>query len=272
MNRETASSGLVTATRKVLGEIAEILEIFPRAVVVGGSVPYLLIPQDLESHEGTVDIDIVFDIKQPGADPVLTLHEMLERRLFVQDPRKPFRYEKGIHIGDQAYQVIVELLAGGPTSPSGMVHIPTEDIYVSIIPGMEVALVNPRETRIPASTHQTIHVASIPSFFAMKARALQKREALKKTKDAYDIVYCLRNYPGGSQALAEEFRMAISHPMIASGVELLESLFSSVDAMGPQAYAWGADDFVDVSLKQREAYERVAELLAAIDRLRTTGP
>lgn len=84
MSRENATPGMIAATRIVLGEIAEILEKYPKAVVAGGFVPYLLIPQELEPHEGTVDIDIVLDLDQPGADDVYTLHEILERRMFVQ--------------------------------------------------------------------------------------------------------------------------------------------------------------------------------------------
>jgi hypothetical protein len=82
MSRENATPDLVLATRFVLREIAQILENYPKAVITGGSVPYLLIPQENEPHEGTVDIDIVLDLDQPGADEVFTLHEILERNLF----------------------------------------------------------------------------------------------------------------------------------------------------------------------------------------------
>ena len=67
----------------------------------------------------------------------------------------------------------------------------------------------------------------------MKAVALSRRVKLKKTKDAYDIVYCFRNYPGGVDAVAEEFLSAITNPTIASGVELLRELFASTDSVGP---------------------------------------
>ena len=264
MSREHATPGPIAATRLVLGEIAEILETYPRAVIAGGSVPYLLIPQDIEPHEGTVDIDVVLDLKQPGADEVYTLHEILERRLFVQDLKKPFRYTKVVDIEDEPYQVLIELLAGGNPPPDGLRHIRSEDVYVSIIQGMEVALENPLEVSLPDNSSQSVSVASLPAFFSMKAVALSRREELKKTKDAYDIVYCLRNYPGGVDAVAEEFRNAISNPIVASGVELLKDLFGSIDSVGPVAYAREADDFEDASLKQREAFERVAELLAKI--------
>ena len=265
MSREHATPGLIAATRMALGEIAEILETYPRAVIAGGSVPYLLIPQDIEPHEGTVDIDVVLDLKQPGADGVYTLHEILMRRLFVQDPKKPFRYTKGVDIEGEHYQVLIELLAGGNPPPDGLRHIRSEDVYVSIIQGMEVALENPQEVPLPDDSNQRVSIASLPAFFSMKAAALRRREDLKKTKDAYDIVYCLRNYPGGVDAAAGEFRSATSNPIVASGVELLKDLFASPDSIGPVAYAREADNSEVAALMKREAFERVAELLSKLD-------
>ncbi len=264
MSRENATPGLIAATRFVLGEIAEILETYPRAVIAGGSVPYLLIPQEIEPHEGTVDIDIVLDLKQPGGDEVYTLHEILERRLFVQDPKKPFRYTKGINTGGEQFQVLIELLAGGSPPPSGLQHIQAEDVFVSIIKGMEVALDNPVDVPLPDDSSQRVSVASIPAFFSMKAVALTRREDLIKTKDAYDIVYCLRNYPGGIEAVGEEFRSALVNPLVASGLELLKVLFASPVSLGPVAYAREADNIEELELMKREAFERVAELLAKL--------
>lgn len=43
-----------------------------------------------------------------------------------------------------------------------------------------------------------IAVCSIPALLAMKGHAIEGRY---KQKDAYDVYYCIRNYPGGPQAL-----------------------------------------------------------------------
>lgn len=265
MSRENASSGMIEATRVVLGEIAEVFGNYPRAVIAGGFVPYLLIPQDDVPHEGTVDIDIVLDLEQPGADEVLTLHETLERRLFVQDPKRLYRYSKGIESGGEHFQVLVEFIAGGDPPPNGLRRILTEDVYVSIIPGVEIALQNPKVVQLPDDENHRISVASLPAFFAMKAVALSRREDSAKSKDAYDIVYCLRNNPGGVEAIAAEFKSSIANPILASGVELLRELFASVDAVGPLAYAQDAESLEELHLMKREAFERVAQLLARID-------
>ncbi|MCB8933071.1 MAG: nucleotidyl transferase AbiEii/AbiGii toxin family protein [Fimbriimonadaceae bacterium] len=235
--RDDVSSGSVKAARIALAEIAEILETYPGAVVAGGFVPYLLIPQHVEPHEGTVDIDLVLAFDQPGGDDVFTLHEILERRLFQQDPGKPFRYTKGIDLDGEIYPVMVELLGGGNPPPGGLRRIGTEDVHLSIISGMEVALEGPLVVSIPDTPNRTISVASIPSFLSMKAFALERREERKKPKDAYDIVYCLRNYDGGVGAIAQVFREKLPHAIIASAVESLGVSFGSTDAVGPVAYA-----------------------------------
>jgi hypothetical protein len=264
MSRTHAAPGLISATKIVLGEIAEILESYPKAVIAGGTVPYLLIPQDAEPHEGTVDIDIVLDLQQPGADEVLTLHEILQQRLFQQVETKPYRYAKAVIVEETRYEVLIELLAGGDPAPSGLRRIPTEDVYVSIIQGMEVALENPVNLPLPGGSGQRVSVASLPAFFAMKAVALSRRDALIKPKDAYDIIYCLRNYPGGIDAMAREFSNVLPSSIVHAGVELLKDLFASIDSVGPVAYAKDTADPEEASLRRREAFERVALLLDRI--------
>lgn len=268
MSRDQAAPGLIAATRLALQEVAEILESYPHAVIAGGTVPFLLIPQDNDPHEGTVDIDIVLDLNQPGADTSMTLNDVLMQRLFQQDTKRPFRWTKGVSLGGENHIVLIELLSGGEPPVGGMKNILTEDVYVSIIKGMEVALENPVEVQIPGSPGHRVSVASIPAFFAMKAVALESREDTKKAKDAYDIVYCLRNYEGGVEVIADQYREALANPIVSSGFELLKSLFSSVEAIGPIAYSKGGADADQATLLAREAYERVRELVETLESAR----
>ncbi len=139
----------------------------------------------------------------------------------------------------------MELLAGGDPPPTGLRHIRTEGVYVSIIKGIEVALDNPIDVRLPDDSNLTISIASLPAFFATN---------------------CLRNYPGGVHEIAKEFQSAISSPIVAAGVDLLRELFATTGSIGPVAYARGSEDLEDAALKRREAFERVAELLERIRR------
>jgi hypothetical protein len=86
----------------------------------------------------------------------------------------------------------------------------------------------------------------------------------KKEKDAYDVYFMLRKYPGGPAALAEAFRPVLGHPLINEGLRKLRSKFSTVEDIGP---VWAAqveeEQGGDGELARRDAFERV-DLLARL--------
>ena len=105
-----------------------------------------------------------------------------------------------------------------------------------------------------------VRVAGIVPFLVMKAMALADRV---KTKDAWDIYFCLRNYPGGIPALAEAFRPHLGNKLVQEGVSKIREKFLTADHAGPQ---WCAD-FDEITdpdervLRTRDAFERIDDLL-----------
>ena len=75
-----------------------------------------------------------------------------------------------------------------------------------------------------------ISVASIPAFLVMKGFALGNR---LKTKDAYDIYYCVRNYPSGPNALAKVCRPLLEHEDGRNSYTTIDKKFETVDGFGP---------------------------------------
>ena len=75
-----------------------------------------------------------------------------------------------------------------------------------------------------------IAVASIPAFLAMKVYAIENRD---KRKDAYDIYYCIRNYPGGINGLAEATRPLLSVKSALTGFRLISGKFRHAKDFGP---------------------------------------
>ena len=73
-----------------------------------------------------------------------------------------------------------------------------------------------------------IAVCSIPALLAMKGYALNGRY---KQKDAYDIYYCIRNYPGGPEALAEECKLILARASAEIGIERLAFRFIELERM-----------------------------------------
>ena len=254
MRQENFELGQIAPTRLALEEVAEVFGSYLGVVLIGGHVPLLLIPQDAEPHEGTIDIDMILHPENLLGDEVLTLHEQLLHRNFVQDTVKPFRFSKVV----SHHTVILELLSGGTPPRDGMLRIEREDVYVSVIPGLEVAFDFNVQVQFSGSNGCSLNVASLPSFLAMKAVALDRRA---NPKDAYDIMYCLRCFPGGLDAIVAEIEPAVGHPLVMAGVRLLGQLFMKHDSIGPVSYASNERDLEEAALMRREAYSRVNDLL-----------
>jgi hypothetical protein len=75
-----------------------------------------------------------------------------------------------------------------------------------------------------------IAVCSIPALLAMKGHALQNR---LKQKDAYDIYYCVRNYRGGPEVLAESCRPLLAYASAVSGYRYIAEKFDRYEGFGP---------------------------------------
>ena len=75
-----------------------------------------------------------------------------------------------------------------------------------------------------------ITVASIPALLAMKGYAIAKR---LKPKDAYDIYYCIWNFPGGVDALVEATQPLLDVESARQGYRLISDKFRSVEDSGP---------------------------------------
>ena len=75
-----------------------------------------------------------------------------------------------------------------------------------------------------------IAVASIPALLAMKGYAIANR---LKRKDAYDIYYCIRNFPGGVGALVAATMPLLKVDTASTGYDLLSGKFRNVNDFGP---------------------------------------
>ncbi len=112
-----------------------------------------------------------------------------------------------------------------------------------------------------------IAVASIPALLAMKGFAIANR---LKRKDAYDIYYCIRNFPGGVDALVTATFPTLRVETAKEGYRLIEDKFRTVDDFGPTSVR----QFVDGSPLlggrtadqwQQDAFGQVDARLAGLD-------
>ncbi len=260
----------VNAARSVLLELSHLLGAYRNGIViVGGWVPGLLFPGLDEQHIGSIDVDLALDRKMLQDVGYRSILELLLARGYRQGDQ-PFIFYRTITIRDLIFEVEVDFVTSeyGGTGKRHRTQV-VQDMHPRKARGCDLAFKMPREVLIKGvlpdgGIDQTfIRVVSIVPFMVMKAFALGDR---LKEKDAYDIYYCLKNYPGGLNELIGEFRPHINNTLVKEGLNILLEKFSSPEHIGPKFVA----DFQEINDQelratlQRDVYERIAYLLEGL--------
>jgi len=262
------SADLAEAARSVLLELVRLLGDYrDDIVVVGGWVPQLILPQTPKQHIGSIDVDLALNHRNLQEAGYSTIQALLLGRGYEQDPRQPFIFHRTITVRGKPIKVEVDFLAGeyegtGPKHRTQPVHVGRArkargcDLAFDLFVETEISGVLPDGGRDQAP----VRVSSVVSFLAMKGMALHDR---LKEKDAWDIYFCLTNYPGGMDALAHEIEPHVGHRLVREGLLKIAEKFSSPDHVGPQFVA----DFEEVqdaeerAILLRDAFEKVDYLL-----------
>jgi hypothetical protein len=228
------------AVKTVLIEVGQILGSFKgKFAVVGGAVPWLLLGAEDMPHVGTLDVDLTLDAHALGDGEYATLIDALRGHGYAR--RKTLRRFQLVRQvpaqdGGGAIDIIVDFLM--PRDAEIVKNVPPliSDFAVQRADGADLALRFYQMVAISGSmpdggtNRVEIAVCSIPALLAMKGHALQGRY---KQKDAYDIYYCVRNYPDGTAALAEACRPLLAHPSGERGYRFIAEKFDTVDGYGP---------------------------------------
>ena len=228
------------AVKAVLIEIGQILGSFKgKFAVVGGAVPWLLLGNEDMPHVGTLDVDIGLDAAALGDGEYATLIDALRGHGYQQRAElRRFQLVRQVSAtdGGVSIDVIVDFLM--PRDAEIVKNVPPliSEFAVQRADGADLALRFYQMVAIagpmPAGGNNRVEIAvcSIPALLAMKGHALQGRY---KQKDAYDIYYCVRNYPEGIDALAEACRPLIGHASGEQGYRYIAEKFDTVDSYGP---------------------------------------
>ncbi|MHB0878068.1 MAG: nucleotidyl transferase AbiEii/AbiGii toxin family protein [Anaerolineae bacterium] len=258
----------VQAARSVLIELAHLLGQYrEETVLIGGWVPELLMPG--QGHVGSMDVDLLLDHRALAEPRYDTLHDLLAGHGYAE-ASQPFIFQRLVRHAGRDVIVEVDLLAdqyGG----TGRQHRtqPALGIRAHKIRGGSLALAAADEVLVAGTLPDgsqdavRVRVASIAPFLVLKALAMRER---LKPKDAYDVYFCLRHYPGGIRAVADRL---IALGRIRLTIEALQSLresFASTDHVGPRHAAsfLAADDPELAEYVRRDAFELVRELLGAV--------
>jgi hypothetical protein len=260
----------VQAARSVLLELARLLGQYRNDVaLVGGWVPELLFPEAELVHVGSLDVDLALNHRTLQDAGYRTIHELLlERGYTQQTDGPPFQYFRSVSTPDgQVIIVQVDFLAGEYEGRGRRHrHQRVAGMQPRKARGCDLAFAASTEIRIegvlPGGGRDSVivRVTGVAAFIIMKGMALEDR---LKEKDAWDIYFCLRSYPGGTAALAEQFKPLLKHGLVREGLAKIADKFGSVDSYGPIAIAGFEEsgDPEERAIRQRDAFERVQDLL-----------
>jgi hypothetical protein len=255
-----------TASRAVLIEAMNVLGAFrDKIVIVGGSVPELLYPN--RGHAGTLDVDLAVSPTALGGGAYETILKRLTDAGYTHQIN-PTRFLK--HVEGVEDPVKLDLISGQYQDAGKVPEVQIDELQISTLCGLDLAFEVCREIEIsgpmPDGTQNTVRakVVEPQAFILIKAFALDER---LKEKDAYDIVFVLRNFQPDIEALAERLRPLLKNGLAREGYKILKSKFDSLESVGPSSaarvYEAAGENFAQ---SQRAAYEYAQDLFRATDR------
>lgn len=270
IGRTDYTADAVAAARSVLLELTHLLGQYrDDIVVVGGWVPELLLPQSQVHHIGSTDVDLALNHRTLQEAGYRTIKELLLARGY-REGSQPFIFHRIVQQGSREIVVEIDFLAG-EYEGTGQSHRTqkVQGVRARKARGCDLAFDDSTEVTLhgvlPEGGEDTarVRVASLVPFLTMKGIALTER---LKEKDAWDVVFCLQHYPGGVDALIQEFRPHLAHGLVQEGLKSLAEKFASPNHIGPKFVA-DFEELTDLdarALVQRDAYERVQYLLQGL--------
>jgi hypothetical protein len=220
-------------------------DLLDELVVVGGLVPTLLIDQarpESEKHVGTMDLDVGMTLAILDGRRYEELTARLRAAGFSPDENERGNITRQRWRIDDGHKVTVDFLI--PPSREGDVGGRLRDIqddFAAIIaPGLRLAFRDRVNVTIDGRTirgelaRREVGVCGPGAFVVMKALAFRSRG---ENKDAYDLVYLLRNYGAGVEDVAARLAPLLDDDEATRAVQILREDFGAIDRIGPRRAA-----------------------------------
>ena len=258
------------AVKSVLIEIGQILGSYRgKFAVIGGAVPWLLLNESDMPHIGTLDVDLSLDAEALSNGEYARLVESLLRRRYHQPVnRRRFQLVRTVPAidGGADIDIIVDFLMPRDATIAKNTPPLVADFAVQRADGADLALRFYQLVAIDGNmpdggdNRVQIAVASIPALLAMKGYAIANR---LKPKDAYDIYYSIRNFPGGIEALVAATEPLLEFETARAGYLHIAEKFRRPDDFGPTSVR----QFVDRTemLEERTADQWQQDAFGQID-------
>jgi hypothetical protein len=212
-------------------------------VVVGGLVPSLLIPREANAtftpHVGTVDVDLGLQVTILENTRYAELTEQLQAASFHPDKNSVGKPANHRWIGDGGCSV--DFLIARQSEPTSVeTRVIGSDLSAVLSDGLPLAFRDRVRCTMTGETIEgdiatrQIWVCGPGAFIVLKALALQNRG---ENKDAYDLVYLLRNYGRGVEDVAVALRPLLTEPVTTRATATLETDFEKPRSNGPRQAA-----------------------------------
>ena len=228
------------AVKSVLVEIGQLLGSYKgKFAVIGGAVPWLLLSETDMPHIGTLDVDLSLDAAALGDGEYAQLVESLLKQGYHQRKHLPrFQLVSTVPAHDDGADIDVVVNFLMPRDATIAKNAPplVANFAVQRADGADLALrfyqLDAIDGDMPdgGGNRVQIAVASIPALLAMKGYAIANR---LKQKDAYDIYYSIRNFPGGVDALVAATRPLLEFETARTGYLHISVKFRNLDDFGP---------------------------------------
>lgn len=249
----------VEANRILLREVCALLAVHgDDAVLIGGWVPDVRFPTARPPHIGSIDVDMLLRLRREQHTAVVAL---LLRNGFRQGEHR-YQFFKDVRIASGRTMVArLDLLTSAQHHQEFF-----DDSEPSLQPvhGVDIAFRDNAVLPIGEAGDVSVRVAGIAAFLTMKGIALHDRWP-RRPKDAYDIHYCLEQYPDGIPAIAAEFERFQGDELVRESLGKMASLFRDEEGDGPRMVA-DVEEIVgdDRAIRKLAVYTRVSEFLAAV--------
>ena len=249
----------VEANRILLREVCALLAAHgDDAVLIGGWVPDVRFPTARPPHIGSIDVDMLLRLRREQHTAVVAL---LLRNGFRQGEHR-YQFFKDVRIPSGRTMVArLDLLTSAQHHQEFF-----DDSEPSLQPvhGVDIAFRDNAVLPIGEAGDVSVRVAGIAAFLTMKGIALHDRWP-RRPKDAYDIHYCLEQYPDGIPAIAAEFERFQGDDLVREAMGKMAALFHDDEDEGPRMVA-DLEEIVgdDRAIRKLAVYTRVSEFLAAV--------
>ncbi len=246
MNKPTTAAGYMgnfadRARATCLYLATKLGDLLDDLVIVGGLVPSLLIQDpSLQAHVGTLDLDIGLTLGLLKEERYRTLTARLRNAGFhpdVNEEGNPIRQRWRIDTGVTVDFLIPPL---SPDDRGGRLRNLERDFAAIIAPGLQVAFLDRLQITVTGQTvageqaSRSLWVCGPGAYIVLKALAFHLRG---ENKDAYDLHYVIRNFPGGAAAVAAHLDPLLGDPDARQALEILRRDFARQDALGPRRVA-----------------------------------